>query len=620
MNRKLFLSSTAFLWTLLVWSVSQAAGHDPTLDMNTCMPVSTNEFAAKPGDSVTTQIAAKNVQGGTIQWGLVGVDGHAFGCEPATGGASCINSEVTVTVPSAAGDPSTTVVQLSPGTANGGVIQPGDVTFQGEFDLSATDHGGPNGTPRTCDSVAYHVDVTSTGGGWGDPHLTTVDGTNYNFQGAGEYTALRSQDFEVQTRESPVPTAPPAAEAYTGIASCVSVYTAVAVRIGDNRVTYEPNLSGQPDPSGMQLRINGQLTTLPAEGIDLFSNGGGGIEIASKKAAAGKKTSAASVQPPVLQGHVANAATGGGAIEITNTLGTDVVVNPQYWAGQQTWYLNVNAYGTDAILGTMGKILDSWLPGLPDGSSVGQKPGGQDPNIQQQNIYDSLYHKFGDKWRVSDQSSLFDYATGTTTANFTDTSWPPLILSSQPSPSSCDIKGKTTAPTVTVAVAEQACSAVTGTHQHGDCVFDVQFTGNTDFGKSYQVMQQLAPGATQVTLAADKDPTAKGEKVTFSATVAEAVSRGQGVPSGTVQFKVDGQNAGAPVTLDATGKAVWDTSTLSVGEHQIVADYAPVAHIVFLPGTSAPLSHTVTGSNFPWWLIVLIILAILLILWFLRRK
>lgn len=604
MNRKLFLSSIALLWTLLVWSVAQAAGHDPTLDMNTCMPVSTNEYAAKPGDSVNTQIGAKNVQGGTIQWALSGVDGHVFGCQPVPGGASCINNEVTVAVPSAAGDPSTTVVKISPGTANGGVIQDGDIGLQGEFDLTAQD------SAKTCSAVPYHLVVTKDGGGWGDPHLTTVDGTHYNFQGAGEYTALRSQDFEVQTRESPVPTALPASEPYTGIATCVSVYTAVAVRIGANRVTYEPNLSGQPDPSGMQLRVNGQLTTISADGIDLYSDGGGEIGIAARKAPAGKKTAAANVQPRVLQGHIANAATGGGAIEITNTLGTDVVINPQYWDGQQTWYLNVNAYGTDAVLGTMGKVVDNWLPAKPDGTSVGSKPDSPD------GVYKSLYDDFGNKWRVSDTGSLFDYAPGTSTANFTDTKWPP-----PPGQSSCAIEGKTTAPTATVAVAEQACSAVSGKNQHGDCVFDVQFTGNTDFAKSYRVMQQLAPGATQVTLSADKDPTASGEKVTFSATVAEAVSRGQGVPSGTVQFKVDGQNEGAPVTLDATGKAAWDTSTLSVGEHKIVAEYAPAAHIVFLPGTSAPLSHTVTGSNFPWWLIiVLIILAILLILWLSRRK
>lgn len=600
MNRKLFLSSTALLWTLLVWNLSQAA-QDPTLDMNTCLPVQTSQYAAKPGDSINTQIPVKNVSGGTIQWGL---DSASGACATAAGGASCFNNEVAVGVPSAAGDPSTTVVTISPGQGNGGIILMADIGHVGQLGLLAKD------AVKLCGPVIYTLHVTSEGGGWGDPHLTTVDGVHYNFQGAGEYTALRSQDFEVQTRESPVPTAPPASEPYTGIASCVSVYSAVAVRIGANRVTYEPNLSGQPDPSGMQLRVNGQLTTISADGIDLYSDGGGEIGIAAKKASAGKKTAAAYVQPRVLQGHIANAATGGGAIEITNTLGTDVVINPQYWDAEQTWYLDVNAYGTDAVLGTMGKVLDNWLPGRPDGTSVGSKPDSPD------GVYKSLYGDFGTAWRVSDANSLFDYAPGTSTSSFTDTKWPPLATS----PSSCAIEGKTPAPSVTVAVAEQACSAVSGKNQHGDCVFDVQFTGNTDFAKSYLVMQQLAPGATRVTLSADKNPAASGEKVTFNAIVAEAVSRGQGIASGTVQFNVDGQNTGAPVALDSTGKAAWDTSTLSVGEHLIVAEYAPAAHIVFLAGTSAPLSLTVTGSNFPWWLIVLIILAILLILWLLSRR
>ena len=37
---------------------------------------------------------------------------------------------------------------------------------------------------------------------------------------------------------------------------------AVAARVGKHRVTYEPNLSGVPDPSGLQLRVDGTLTTL----------------------------------------------------------------------------------------------------------------------------------------------------------------------------------------------------------------------------------------------------------------------------------------------------------------------------------------------------------------------
>src|SRR5204863_9443964 len=41
----------------------------------------------------------------------------------------------------------------------------------------------------------------------GDPHLTTVDGIQYDFQGAGEFVLLRDGSaMEVQTRQKPVTT------------------------------------------------------------------------------------------------------------------------------------------------------------------------------------------------------------------------------------------------------------------------------------------------------------------------------------------------------------------------------------------------------------------------------
>ena len=44
----------------------------------------------------------------------------------------------------------------------------------------------------------------------GDPHISTVDGTYYDFQAAGEFTLLRdTAGFEVQVRQTPVPTANP---------------------------------------------------------------------------------------------------------------------------------------------------------------------------------------------------------------------------------------------------------------------------------------------------------------------------------------------------------------------------------------------------------------------------
>ena len=40
--------------------------------------------------------------------------------------------------------------------------------------------------------------------GWGDPHITTLDGYQYTFNGWGEYILLKVEDqFELQGRTSP---------------------------------------------------------------------------------------------------------------------------------------------------------------------------------------------------------------------------------------------------------------------------------------------------------------------------------------------------------------------------------------------------------------------------------
>jgi lysyl endopeptidase len=92
----------------------------------------------------------------------------------------------------------------------------------------------------------------------------------------------------------------------------------------------------------------------------------------------------------------------------------------------------------------------SWLPALPDGSSLGPRPAALPDR------YAALYQQFTDAWRVTDATSLFDYAPGTSTDTFTLRSWPR-------EQTLCTIPASPTAQPATRAVAENACSLVRGT-------------------------------------------------------------------------------------------------------------------------------------------------------------
>jgi len=72
-------------------------------------------------------------------------------------------------------------------------------------------------------------------------------------------------------------------------------------------------------------------------------------------------------------------------------------------------------------------------------------------------------------------------------------------------------------------------------------------------------------------LASSQNPSVYGQAVTFTATV----TGNGGTPTGTVQFTVDGNGLGAPVSLDASGSATsLPTSSLSAGNHTVAALYS----------------------------------------------
>ncbi len=291
---------------------------------------------------------------------------------------------------------------------------------------------------------------------WGEPHITTVDGTYYNFQGAGEYMTLLDPDgTEVQVRQSPIPTdapgnwapnPPPAHYQDDGLVSCLSGNTAVAARVGKHRVTYEPSF-GVPEPSGLQLRIDGKVTT---HGVN-FGDGGSveatsdGIEINFPD---GKVLSVSGFLPLL-------------SVEFSG-LG---VVSKSAGAPQK---------------GLAGFVpAGSWLPRLPNGTSVGPMPASL------HNRYITLNKTFGNAWRVTNRNSLFDYAPGTSTATFTNAAWP------VENAKSCSLPNEKTTPHVSIKAAEEACRKITNATLHSSCVFDVSVTGKIDFVHTYLINQRI---------------------------------------------------------------------------------------------------------------------------------
>ncbi|MGH9968096.1 MAG: hypothetical protein ACREBG_09730 [Pyrinomonadaceae bacterium] len=293
----------------------------------------------------------------------------------------------------------------------------------------------------------------------GDPHIETVDGVPYDFQSAGEFILLKGQGLEIQTRQTAIATdGPLGPNAHTGLSSCVSLNTAAAVRVGPHRITYEPDVNGKPNPEGLQLRIDGNLVRMSAEGILLESGG------------------------RIIQ------TTAPGGIQIEAPGGSVVVITPGWWDHYQVWYLNVDTRTVRATDGVMGAIAPgSWLPALPDGSSLGPRPR----DLHQR--YLDLYDRFENAWRVTDSTTLFDYAPGTSTATFTIANWP------EEAPQRCVVPpplpggpvAKAPLKALQLEVAQQHCRGIVADNARANCIQDVMVTGEPKFAETYVRGEQI---------------------------------------------------------------------------------------------------------------------------------
>jgi hypothetical protein len=102
--------------------------------------------------------------------------------------------------------------------------------------------------------------------------------------------------------------------------------------------------------------------------------------------------------------------------------------------------------------------------------------------------------------------------------------------------------------------------------------FDTKYNSaqNTGFVAAFNFGTPVTTAPSNTTLTASGNPVIPGTSVTFTAIVSPA--SGTGTPTGTIVFSIDESNV-ATVTL-ASGKATYTTSTLTAGEHYVLATYS----------------------------------------------
>ncbi|WP_158549220.1 S8 family serine peptidase [Lysobacter silvisoli] len=337
----------------------------------------------------------------------------------------------------------------------------------------------------------------------GDPHITTVNGLHYDFQPGGEFVALLgNMGMEIQTRQTVVPSAP-----------WVSVNTAIAARVGSYRVTWVPNLSGVPDPSGLQLRVNGSLV----------SPGPGGIALG-------------------VGGRLSKYGSNG--IQVDFPDGTTLIATSNWWSNQSQWYINVRVYHTPATEGLMGVLT----------SGEWNRPG------------------FVDSWRVTDKTTLFDYAKEDSTGNYRKDPFPEdKIPPMKPE---------------NVELARRVCEPLQDRRIRANCEFDVGTTGDDIFAKSSQESQAVQNGGTKTSLGAN----GKEDAVVLTASVSR-LARGQSAPTGAARLLVDGKDIAEAARLDKNGVARWTLSAEAIKGQSVVAEYVPAKDSGFLGSTSGALEY-----------------------------
>lgn len=267
--------------------------------------------------------------------------------------------------------------------------------------------------------------------GVGDPHYVTYDGAGYSFQAAGEFMMTRTLDnnFEIQVRQEPYQDR-----------QDVSINTSMAVRSGQDVV--EIQADGDVLVNGLNIQIaDGDVSVVGLNGL-LVREGDSYIFV--------------------------NENGNGVRVDIKDGEWLDVVpfLDPAFTGQVEGLLGNNDGDGTNDLV-------------LPDGTVLTQPIA-----------LDLLYGEYADAWRISDDSSLFTYEAGQSTATFTDTTFPQVLTTLD----DLDPADRANAEQIALAAGLQP-----GTFEFETTVLDIALTGNIAFLPDVEILETL-PSTTDIVI------------------------------------------------------------------------------------------------------------------------
>jgi hypothetical protein len=362
------------------------------------------------------------------------------------------------------------------------------------------------------------------GGAGGDPHFTTFDGTYYDFQGVGEFVLAKStvvgDTFEVQIRTSP----------FFG-STTVTAMSEIAVKIGNQRVTFDQGRADLVWVDGAPVALVNNTFALAAGHIDLVSPG---------------------------------------RYNVVDDTGRTVHVLA--WSGT---YFDVKvSLGADAAPSKVQGLL-----GNDDGIGSNDFALKDGTVLSMPLMAAQLHGAFADAWRVSQATSLLDYAAGQTTNTFTNKGFPQNAITLADLPQDAVARASI--------LALQAGITDQGLQQQA--AFDFLATGNLDLITLAANQQQL--GVQTVTVA---QPSPSGIALAGISAVAPEVVESKTSSTG-VSFEIyrtGDTSSGLTVTyaVVAPGAGYFNAAdfggTLPTGQVTLLAGQSSATITISIPNTA----------------------------------